>query len=124
MDRFIPRESRWLLSLMLALLSGGLQAESAPEIEEVLVTAQKRVQSAQEVPVSMTLFSGESVKEQRLKTAADIQYQTPGLIVSYSSTNAIPNFVLRGVGLNDFTAIQSSPVAITWTMSFTEIPRF
>ena len=112
MDRFIPRESRWLLSLMFALLSGVLQAESAPEIEEVLVTAQKRIQSAQEVPVSMTLFSGENVREQRLKTAADIQYQTPGLIVSYSSTNAIPNFVLRGVGLNDFTAIQSSPVAI------------
>ena len=108
----ILRGASRVLVMSLALVLGRLEAQPVPEIEEVLVTAQKRVQSAQEVPVSMTLFSGENVREQRLISAADIQYQTPGLIVSYSSTNAIPNFVLRGVGLNDFTAIQSSPVAI------------
>ena len=47
MERFIPRELSWLVWLMLALPSAGLQAESTPEIiMEVLVTAQKRVQSA------------------------------------------------------------------------------
>ena len=84
----------------------------AQAIEEILVTAQKRVQNAQEVPISMTSLSGDDIKELNWSSPADIQYQTPGLIVSYASTNAIPNFVLRGIGLNDFTAIQSSPVAI------------
>ena len=103
----INRTSAWLLAL--ALFFGQAHAQV---IEEVLVTAQKRVQNAQDVPISMTSLSGEDIKELRLETAADVQYQTPGLIVSYSSTNAIPNFVLRGIGLNDFTAIQSSPVAV------------
>ena len=97
--------------LLLALSLCGGQAWGQV-IEEVLVTAQKRVQNAQDVPISMTSLSADDVKELRLETAADVQYQTPGLIVSYSSTNAIPNFVLRGIGLNDFTAIQSSPVAV------------
>ena len=81
-------------------------------IEEVVVTAQKREQNIQDVPIAITTLDGYEMKELGFRTAADVQYQTPGLIVSYSSTNAIPNFVLRGVGLNDFTAIQSSPVAI------------
>ncbi|NIB40754.1 TonB-dependent receptor [Pseudomaricurvus alkylphenolicus] len=81
-------------------------------IEEVIVTAQKRAQSAQDVPIAITSISGEDMKELGFESAADVQYQTPGLVVSYSSTNAIPNFALRGIGLNDFTAIQSSPVAI------------
>ena len=70
----------------------------APCIEEVFVTAQKRVQSAQDVPISITTLTEEDIGNLGLRTAADVQYQTPGLIVSYSSTNAIPNFVLRGVG--------------------------
>jgi iron complex outermembrane recepter protein len=81
-------------------------------LEEVLVTAQKRSQNVQDVPVALTQVSGEQIRAAGLESAADIQYLTPGLIVSPSSTNAIPNFSLRGVGLNDFTAVQSSPVAI------------
>ena len=84
----------------------------AGTIEEIIVTAQKRAQSVQDVPIAITSLTGEEVDALGMRTAADVQYQIPGLIVSYSSTNAIPNFVLRGVGLNDFTAIQSSPVAV------------
>ncbi len=85
---------------------------SAQQLEEITVTAQKREQNIQDVPISITTLSGDEIRGLGFNSAADIQYQTPGLIVSYSSTNAIPNFVLRGVGLNDFTAIQNSPVAI------------
>ncbi|MCR8922625.1 TonB-dependent receptor [Dasania sp. GY-MA-18] len=81
-------------------------------LEEVLVTAQKREQSVQEVPIAITSIGGEDLKNLGFKSATDVQFQTPGLIVSYASSNAIPNFTLRGVGLNDFTAVQSSPVAI------------
>ena len=97
------------LGIALVLTAG---AALGATIEEVVVTAQKRAQNIQEVPIAITTLDGYEMKELGFRTAADVQYQTPGLIVSYSSTNAIPNFVLRGVGLNDFTAIQSSPVAI------------
>ena len=97
-------------SFAIFLCAGDLYAQGT--LEEIIVTAQKRVQNAQDVPIAMTTLTGEEISDLGFETAADVQYQTPGLIVSYSSTNAIPNFVLRGVGLNDFTAIQSSPVAV------------
>ena len=93
-------------------LAMGASIANAGTLEEVVVTAQKRAQSAQDVPIAITSMSGDDMKDLGFKSATDVQYQTPGLIVSYSSSNAIPNFSLRGVGLNDFTAIQSSPVAI------------
>ena len=100
-----------IASAVVAILGAG-EAYAQGTLEEVIVTAQKRVQNAQDVPITMTTLTGEEITDLGFETAADVQYQTPGLIVSYSSTNAIPNFVLRGVGLNDFTAIQSSPVAV------------
>jgi iron complex outermembrane receptor protein len=81
-------------------------------LDEIIVTAQKKQQNLQDVPVAVTQIGGAQIRESRLESAADIQMLTPGLVVSYSSTNAIPNFSIRGVGLNDFTAVQSSPVAI------------
>ena len=90
----------------------GTGMTAAATIEEIIVTAQKRAQSVQDVPIAITSLTGEEIDALGMRTAADVQYQIPGLIVSYSSTNAIPNFVLRGIGLNDFTAIQSSPVAV------------
>ena len=90
----------------------GYSSMSLGAIEEVVVMAQKRAQSVQDVPVTITSLNSEEIKSLGLQSAADVQFQTPGLIVSYSSSNAIPNFSLRGVGLNDFTAVQSSPVAI------------
>lgn len=60
------------LMLLLTLTLWGGQAQGQV-IEEVLVTAQKRVQNAQDVPISMTSLSGEDIKELRLETAADVQ---------------------------------------------------
>ena len=82
------------------------------KIEVISVTAQKRTQNLQQVPVAVTSISAEDIEKFGFSSASDIQFQTPGLIVSYASTSAIPNFSIRGIGLNDFTAVQSSPVAI------------
>ena len=106
----VPAMALTATAMAAILGAGDLYAQGT--IEEVIVTAQKRVQNAQDVPITMTTLSGDEISDLGFESAADVQYQTPGLIVSYSSTNAIPNFVLRGVGLNDFTAIQSSPVAV------------
>jgi len=82
------------------------------KIEVISITAQKRVQNLQAVPVAVTNITSEDIERHGFSDASDIQFQTPGLIVSYASTSAIPNFSIRGIGLNDFTAVQSSPVAI------------
>ena len=82
------------------------------KIEVISITAQKRVQNLQAVPIAVTNMTSEDIERYGLESASDLQFQTPGLVVSYASTSAIPNFSIRGVGLNDFTAVQSSPVAV------------
>ena len=54
------RKTQFNLSI-LALAIMPLPAWSAPMLEEVVVTAQKRVESLQDVPISVSAMSGEKV---------------------------------------------------------------
>lgn len=93
----ILRKSK-LCSVVVATIVINAGQTFAGNLEEVIVTAQKRAQSVQDVPIAITSIGGEDLKNLGFKSATDVQFQTPGLIVSYASSNAIPNFTLRGVG--------------------------
>ena len=81
-------------------------------LEEVVVTAQKREQSVQDVGITITALSGDDLNQLGFDDPRDLMMQTPGLVVSYSVGSNLPNFALRGVGLNDFAPNNSSPVAV------------
>ena len=51
-------------------------------VEDVVVTAQKRDQRAQEVPIALTAFSGATLERHQLETLRDVSRLTPGLLVS------------------------------------------
>ena len=82
-------------------------------MEEVIVTAQKREQSLQEVGIAVTAFTGDQLKELGVVNSTDVAAMTPGL--NYTIPNAESsqiNFFLRGVGLNDFADANENPVAV------------
>jgi iron complex outermembrane recepter protein len=54
------------------------QQPAAIELEEVLVTARKRVENLQEIPVSVTAVSAEQVERLRINDLADLQKLAPG----------------------------------------------
>jgi iron complex outermembrane recepter protein len=58
-----------------------MSAESTPEgaLEEVIVTAERREASLQDVPIAITAFSGEQLDQSGLQTTVDLQYRTPPL---------------------------------------------
>ena len=88
-------------------------AQTSSAIEEIVVTAQKREQNLQEVGIAVTAFTGEQMRELGLSSSTDIVSMTPGL--NYTTPNAdssVINFVLRGVGLNDFADASENPVAV------------
>ncbi len=65
-----------LVTLSLALLSSmALAQEEAQEghLETITVTAQKRAQNIQEVPVSVTAFTGDEMAEAVIKDMYDLQ---------------------------------------------------
>lgn len=88
-------------------------AASAAVLEEIVVTAQKREQNLQDVGISVTAFSGDQMKELGFVTTTDLVQQTPGLtyVPPFGDGNNAA-FTLRGVGLNDFSEHNESPVAV------------
>lgn len=96
--------------LFVALFDTGVTEAST--IEEIIVTAQKRAQNIQDVGLTINAFSGEDLESLGFDEPRDLMFHTPGMIVSYSVGSNLPNFALRGVGLNDFAPNNSSPVAV------------
>lgn len=59
-------------------LSARAQTEKAPALEEIVVTAQKREQSLQSVPISITALTGEDMRETDIFSLDGIAERTPG----------------------------------------------
>ena len=77
--------TRKLLALLTALtplacvpLAASAQ-ESTGELEEVIVTAQRREQNLQDVPISITAFSGAALEKANIRAANEYLSQTPNV---------------------------------------------
>ena len=77
------------------------------EFEVIAVTAQKRAQSIQDVPISMSAFGEESIEKLGAKSFADLTVAIPGVSVKTGS-GAFPVTYIRGIGTND-TSIGADP---------------
>ncbi|TQV85254.1 TonB-dependent receptor [Exilibacterium tricleocarpae] len=85
-----------LLTAAICLASNGVQAQDL--LEEVVVTAQKREQNLQDVPVSVSAFTGAALTEAVIKDVFDLQTNVPGLTVGTSQSSTNTTFSIRGVG--------------------------
>ncbi|MCZ8530405.1 TonB-dependent receptor [Alteromonas sp. PRIM-21] len=83
-------------------------------LEQITVTAQKRTQSIQEVPISVATLSGEKF-ESLFSGGEDIlalAVRVPGLYAESSNGRVAPRFYIRGLGNTDFDLAASQPVSI------------
>jgi len=94
-----------------SLLPRAVAQEEA--IEEVVVTAQKREQGINDVGMTITAITGESLKELGVLSAEDIAAVTPGLSVGSAGATGVPVYTIRGVGgFQDITTSSSSTVGL------------
>lgn len=70
------------------------------QLEEIVVTAQKRSESLQDVPIAVTAFTGETMQTLGVVNASDLVNLTPGLAVG-TQQGSNRNYFLRGVGTSD-----------------------
>ena len=100
------------LSAALALAAPALAQETT--VGEVVVTAQKRSENLQEVPLSVASVSGERL--QSLFAAGDdiltLSSRVPSLYAESSNGRVAPRFYIRGLGNADFDLAASQPVSI------------
>jgi len=96
---------------MLALPLASLLAasNSHAQLEEVVVTAQKRAESLQDVPIAVTAITGDTMKTLGVTNASDLVDLTPGFS-SAAQTGSNRNYFLRGVGTSDVHLTAASAV--------------
>jgi iron complex outermembrane receptor protein len=70
-------------------------------IEEIVVTVQRRAESLQDVPVAVTVVTGEFVRDVNLDDIKDLVSFTPGL-TGNSKDSFIDALNIRGIVTNDF----------------------
>jgi len=85
------------------------QSTPSGEIENIIVTAQRRTESAQDVPISLQAFSGESLTNAVVESTEDLTNIVGGLVVQPSA--ARPALFLRGVGTN---SSNTTPAVLTF----------
>ena len=104
-----------ILAALLALLAGTLSGLlNAQILEEIVVTAQKKEQSLQDVGVSVTAFNEEQIAALGWDNSLDVAAQTPGLVTTSNTGDPgnIALFSIRGVSQLDFAEGQEAPVAL------------
>ena len=113
----ISTGTRLLLpAAVLGLLAATAARADAPAadsegIQEIVVTAQKRSETLQSVPVSVTALTNMQLGELKLDSPSDLVTQVPNLQVNGIVGEGSPLFSLRGVSMFDYSLNQSSPVA-------------
>ncbi len=90
------------LSLAIAAITAGASVGAAAEdtdslfLEEIVVTAQKRAQSLQDVPISVAAVTGEKMSEAGIENLEDLSLYVPNLRVI--EAGLVPQMYIRGIG--------------------------
>ncbi len=113
-------------ALAVALLAPGaaLAQDAGTELEEVIITAQKRAESLNDVPVSVTAVSGEKLAVIR-SSGGDIRVfsaRIPSVTLESSFGRTFPRPYIRGLGNTDFDLNASQPVSFVYDEVVLESP--
>ena len=87
------------------------QDAGSAQVEEIVVTAQKREQAAVDVPMALTAYSGERLEALGVQDFADLSKVTPGFEVQDQSPNN-PGYVMRGITSDSTDAFSEPRVSV------------
>ena len=103
-------------SLARAAVSATEDTSASETLSEVVVTATRREENAQNVPESISVLSGDAL--QVLGDAGDdikqLAFKVPSLQIESSNGRAFPRFYIRGYGNTDYHDFASQPVGLVY----------
>ena len=95
----------------LAQTTGGTEPASA--VDDIIVTAQKREESIQDVPIAVSAFSAENLDALKIEGGSELMRAIPN--VSFSKSNfSMYNFSIRGIGTKAISASSDPAVAVSF----------
>ena len=102
----ISRKAMLLAGAAAVFASGSAQGA----IETVVVTAEKRSEDIQAVPISIQAFTAKQITDLGIKSSIDISQFTPNVDIALVAGNGNqPIITIRGVGLNDYDTNNAGP---------------
>ena len=101
----------------LTLAPGALAAQATPptvtEVQALVVTAQKRSENIQDVPISIQAFGAQDIQALGIKSSVDLGAVTPNVdIALVAGPGNQPIITIRGIGLNDYDTNNAGPNGI------------
>jgi iron complex outermembrane receptor protein len=99
-------------------------ADDRRPLREIVVTATRRAEPAQDVGIALTAVSGRLTHSLRVEQPLDLSLVDPSLSTMNAQTDSTPLFLLRGIGLDDFNNNNSSGVGIYQDGVFASFPGF
>jgi len=75
-------------------------------LEEIIITAQKRTQSLQDVPISVTAMSGEKINNTGIISLQELTQYTPNVTINNGA--GTPNLYIRGIGSGTNSGFEQS----------------
>ena len=84
------------------------QDEAAEDENVIIVTATKRAENVQDVPIAITAFGGEALEKAGVDTLQDVQFLAPSLSLPQAANPNNARIVIRGVGSVGNSGIEPS----------------
>ncbi|HEY7851477.1 MAG TPA: TonB-dependent receptor [Caulobacteraceae bacterium] len=86
------------------------QAQPTAQVQEVIVTAQRRSENIQSVPISIQAFTAKDIQALGIKSSIDIGQVTPNVAIALvAGPGNQPIITIRGIGLNDYDTNNAGP---------------
>ncbi len=115
------RTGRSLTYIGALMLTTALAAPAFAQVEQVVVTAQKKSEDIQQVPIAVSAFSGADLAAHQIQGFADLQFAVPS--VSYTHGNFGPsNFTIRGIGSAAVSTSGDSGVSVNINQVYLNAP--
>ena len=86
------------LALVLTVAVATAQAQEQTALEEIVVTAAKRPQTLQEIPVAVSVVQADALQKSQVLDVKDLQFLVPSLRVGQLQSSGNTNFFIRGFG--------------------------
>src|SRR5689334_21866990 len=109
-------------SVIAAVISGASAAHAAPlvtadapddsdGVQQIVVTAERRSESSNRVPMSVQALSGESLSQLHVEDVSSLAAATPGFQVA-PAYSGVPILSIRGIGFNSVNVTATSTVGV------------
>ncbi|KPC49614.1 TonB-dependent receptor [Amantichitinum ursilacus] len=86
--------------------------DGTQQVETVTVTAQRRSQQIQKVPIAVTAIGGKDLDSNSIQIANDVVKYVPNFNADSTEGRERPRWFLRGIGNNDPSNLSLSPIAV------------